>query len=231
MIVDDEPLALNILEGYIKQLPHLELAARCSNPLEAISALKNRPVDILFLDINMPVLNGISLLKSLSNPPRVILTTAYRDYALESYDLNVLDYLLKPISLERFIVAVNKYLPINSAERVMAPESALSDERFIYFKADKKMIKIFLNDILWIESLKDYVKVITRDRQIVTYERISYLEEKLPDELFIRIHRSFIVAVTHIQSFSATFVQVNDVELPIGRLYKNEVFRQLNSAS
>jgi len=230
MIVDDEPLALNILEGYIKQLPHLELAARCSNPLEAISMLKSRPVDIMFLDINMPVLNGLSLLKSLAHPPRVILTTAYRDYALESYDLNVLDYLLKPISLERFIVAVNKYLPGNTAERIMMPELALPDDRFIYFKSDKKMIKIFLKDILWIESLKDYVKVITSNRQIVTYERISYLEEKLPDELFIRIHRSFIVAVNHIQSFSATFVQVNDTELPIGRLYKNDVFRQLNSA-
>jgi len=230
MIVDDEPLALNILEGYINQLQHLELVARCSNPLQAISMLKTHPVDILFLDINMPVLNGFSLLKSLSNPPRVILTTAYREYALESYDLNVLDYLLKPISLERFIIAVNKYLPVNSVERVMVNETTLPDERFIYFKADKKMIKIFLKDILWIESLKDYVKVITRDRQIVTYERISYLEEKLPDELFIRIHRSFIVSVNHIQSFSAAFVQVNDMEIPIGRLYKNEVFRQLNSA-
>lgn len=228
-MLDDEPLALNVLESYIKQFQHLELVGKCTNPLEAIAILKNKPVDLLFLDIKMPVLNGISLLKTLSNPPKVILTTAYRDYAIESYDLNVLDYLLKPISLERFAIAINKYQPVSISGDNIHNSLALSGDKFTYFKSNKKMIKVFFKDILWIESLKDYVKIKTADQIIVSYDRISYLEEKLPDDLFIRIHRSFIVGLNHIQAFSATSIQVHGTELPIGRLYKNAVLKQLKA--
>lgn len=229
LLLDDEPLALNVLENYIKQFQHLELAGKCSNPLEAISILKNRQIDLLFLDIKMPVLNGISLLKTLSNPPKVILTTAYRDYAIESYELNVLDYLLKPISLERFVIAINKFQPLTLNGDTAYSGLALSEDRFTYFKSNKKMVKVFFKDIWWIESLKDYVKVKTADQTIVSYERISYLEEKLPDDLFMRIHRSFIVGIGHIQSFSSVNIQVEDTEMPIGRLYKNAVLKQLKT--
>jgi len=140
-----------------------------------------------------------------------------------------LDYLLKPISFERFVIAINKYQPVAANERVMNNILALSEDRFIYFKSNKKMIKVFLKDILWIESLKELCENKTKEQNIVSYERISYLEEKLPDDLFIRIHRSFIVAIDHIQSFSSLHIQVADSELPIGRLYKNEVLKQLKA--
>jgi len=230
LLLDDEPLALDILESYIKQFSHLQLAARFSNPLEGISFLKTNTVDLLFLDIKMPVLNGITLLKTLIHPPKVIFTTAYRDYAVESYDLNVLDYLLKPVSLERFVIAINKYKPESMETPAAAgPLPNTHPERFIYFKSNKKMVKVFMMDILWIESLKDYVKIITRQQTIVSYERISYLEEKLPENMFVRIHRSFIVATHHIKSFNSTFIQIGDTELPIGRIYKNEVLKHFSS--
>ncbi|MFB9842642.1 LytR/AlgR family response regulator transcription factor [Mucilaginibacter ginsenosidivorans] len=229
LLLDDEPLALNVLESYILQFPHLELAGKCTNPLDAISILKSRHIDLLFLDIKMPVLNGINLLKTLSNPPKVILATAYRDYALESYDLNVLDYLLKPISFERFVIAINKFQPVQVSASSVSSGLALSEERFVYFKSNKKMIKVFLKDILWVESLRDYIKIITKEQTIVSYERISHLEEKLPDDMFMRIHRSFIVAIDHIRSFTSLHIQVADSELPIGRLYKNEVLKQLKA--
>ena len=226
MILDDEPLALDILENYIRQFSHLQLVSRLSNPVEAISYIKNHPIDLLFLDIKMPLMSGISLLKTLSAPPAVIFTTAYRDYAVESYDLDVLDYLLKPISLERFVIAINKYNPQRPAQPVLA-SGPKNEDGFIYFKSNKKMVKIFMKDILWIESMKDYVKVKTEDQTIISYERISYLEEKLPENMFVRIHRSFIVATRHIQSYSATMIQIGNTELPIGRFYKKDVFKQL----
>jgi len=236
LLLDDEPLALDVLENYIRQFSHLQLAARFSNPLEAISFMKTNSVDLLFLDIKMPVLSGINLLKTLLHPPKVILTTAYRDYAVESYDLNVLDYLLKPISLERFVIAINKYKPESSEQPLPEPSRgnqnhSNNSERFIYFKSNKKMVKVFMKDILWIESLKDYVKIVTRQQTIVSYERISYLEEKLPENMFVRIHRSFIVATHHIKSFNSASIQIGDTELPIGRIYKNEVLKYFSSIS
>lgn len=225
LILDDEPLALDILENYIKQFSHLRLVGRFTKPFEAISYLKNNPIDLLFLDIKMPLISGVDLLKTLMNPPAVILTTAFRDYAVESYDLNVLDYLLKPISLERFVSAINKYNQ-RTHEQDMTKPDIRNEDGFIYFKSSKKMIKVFLKDIMWIESLKDYVKIQTLQQTIISYERISYLEEKLPENMFIRIHRSFIVAPRHIKSFTSSIVQIGDDELPIGRLYKNEVLKQ-----
>ncbi len=228
LLLDDEPLALDILENYISQFPHLRLVGRFSNPLEAISFLKTHPVDLLFLDIRMPLMNGLKLIEALVHPPSVIVTTAYRDYAVEGFDLNVLDYLVKPVSLERFVIAINKYRGKSEENPATYPVQK-DDERFIYFKSNKKMIKVFMDDILWIESLKDYVKIITGKKIIISYERIGYLEEKLPEDLFLRIHRSFIVATKHIQSFSAAAIQIGDTELPIGRLYKKEVLKQLGS--
>ena len=229
LLLDDEPLALDILESYINQFSHLQVIGRYSNPLEVISFLKTQKADILFLDIKMPMITGLNLLKTLADPPAVIVTTAYRDYAVESFDLNVLDYLVKPISLERFVIAINKYKG-KPEEDIISTTSQKSGELFIYLKSNRKMVKILMDEILWIESLKDYVKINTPRKTIISYERIGYLEEKLPEDLFLRIHRSFIVAIRHIQSYTPSLIQIGDTELPIGRLYKKEVLKQLRYA-
>jgi DNA-binding LytR/AlgR family response regulator len=238
VIVDDEPLALDVLEAYIERLDNLELVARLDNGIEAFNLLNKESVDLLFLDIQMPRLSGIELLKNLNEPPKVVFTTAYRDYALQGYELDVVDYLLKPISFDRFLKAVNKVYRLlqedQTEERIVqvsnAPETTPSyQDAFIYLKADKKMVKIQLKDILYIESLKDYIRVKTPTKSVTSYQRISYMEEKLPPEMFIRIHRSFIVAKDKVDAFSPPFVEIGDISLPIGRNYRNEVLKTLNS--
>lgn len=232
LIVDDEPLAIAILEGYIGQLETLTLVGKCNNAIEALLFLQKNKVDLLFLDIQMPKLTGIDFLKTLPNRPKVIFTTAFREYALEGFELNVLDYLLKPIPFERFLAAINKYHSANESSNPLPPISIPQDtgtpgEQFIYLKSDKKMVKVFLKDILYIESLKDYIKVKTSAQEIITYQRISYLEEKLPDIQFLRIHRAYIIATDKIKSFSTSVIEVGDLELPIGRQYKAEVMKAL----
>ncbi|WP_018479754.1 LytR/AlgR family response regulator transcription factor [Pontibacter roseus] len=232
LIVDDEPLALDVLETFIERLDNLELVCRCSNAVEAYTCLQTEHIDLMFLDIQMPKLNGIDFLKSLPSPPRVIFTTAYRDYALDSYDLNAVDYLLKPIAFERFLKAVAKVSPVEPKSNLAAPAAILQPEpdyreAFIYLKADKKMVKVMLSDILYIESLKDYIRVKTETKEIISYQKISFLEEKLPAGKFLRIHRSFIVALDKIQAFSATAVDIGKTEIPIGRFYKNDVLQVL----
>jgi DNA-binding LytR/AlgR family response regulator len=237
LIVDDEPLALDVLETYIERLDNLELVGRCKNAIEAYNKLQNEKIDLLFLDIQMPKLTGIELVKNVHKPPKIIFTTAYREYALEGYELDALDYLLKPISFERFLRAVNKMLQINPKESTVsgitlatAPSSGgiNPQEPFIYLKSDKRMVKIPLKDILYIESLKDYIRVRTTAKEVVSYQKISYLEEKLPEDQFLRIHRSFIVATNKIEAFSATHVEIGGHEIPIGRNYKNETLRKLS---
>jgi len=234
LIVDDEPLALDILETYINRIDSLDLVARCNNAIEAFNLIQQKDIDLLFLDIQMPKLTGIDFLKNINNPPRVVFTTAYRDYALEGYELDAVDYLLKPISFERFLRAVNKVSQMNSPAQVtpipIMTESSNSgyDQAFIYLKADKKMIKFLLKDILYIESLKDYVRVKTAHKEVVAYQKISYLEEKLPENKFLRVHRSFIVAIDKVEAFSATLIEINGKEIPIGRNYKNVVLKILN---
>lgn len=232
LIADDEPLAAAVLEKYIGQLDTLLLAGKCDNAIEALLFLQKNKIDLLFLDIQMPKLTGIDLLKTLQKRPKVILTTAFRDYAVEGFELNVLDYLVKPIPFERFLVAINKYHAAHETSMTLppvmtSPVSGISPDAFIYLKSDKKMVKVFLKDILYIESLKDYVKVRTTEKDIITYQRITYLEEKLPDESFQRIHRSYIIAINKIKSFNAAFIEIGDQELPIGRQYKAEVMKTL----
>lgn len=230
IIVDDEPLAIEVIESYISRLENIEVAAKCSNALKAFDILKKEPIDLIFLDIQMPKLTGLDFIKTLQNPPKVIITTAYRDYALEGYELNVVDYLLKPISFERFLKAVSRvYHTEVTPETSDIIKDIESEEAYIYLKADKKMVKVHLGDILYIESLKDYVRVKTHDKEVITHQKISYLEEKLPEECFLRIHRSFIVAVKKIETYSATSIEVPGKELPIGRLYKDKVLDVLNA--
>ncbi|NML23806.1 response regulator transcription factor [Pseudoflavitalea sp. G-6-1-2] len=229
LIVDDEPLALDVLSGYIAQVETLQLAGRCENALEAMAFLQKNKADLLFLDIQMPKLNGLDLLKVLPAKPKVIFTTAHRDHAVEGFELNALDYLLKPVSFERFLAAVNKY---HSTSDVHAALPSLlvpthSDAPFIYLKAEKKMVKVFLKDILYIESLKDYIRVKTTEKEIITWQRITSLEEKLPDEKFLRIHRSYIIAIDRITAFNHTTIELGALELPIGRQFKPAVMRAL----
>ncbi|WP_299702616.1 LytTR family DNA-binding domain-containing protein [uncultured Pontibacter sp.] len=232
MIVDDEPLALDVLETFVERLDNLELVCRCSNAVEAYTCLQSEHIDLIFLDIQMPKLTGIEFLKTIPNPPKVIFTTAYRDYAVDSYELNAVDYLLKPISFERFLKAVAKVMPSES-KPVLPYTAAITTsepdykEAFIYLKADKKMVKVMLSDILYIESLKDYIRVKTDTKEIISYQKISFLEEKLPTDKFLRIHRSFIISLDKVQAFSATAVDIGKTEIPIGRLYKNEVLQVL----
>jgi DNA-binding LytR/AlgR family response regulator len=187
--------------------------------------LQQHPVDLIFLDIQMPKLSGIDFLKTLKNPPKVIFTTAYRDYALDGFELEVADYLLKPIPFDRFLKAVAKVL--QSATPASATQPKSDGDNYVYFKVDKKMVKTRMTDILFIESIKDYVKVRTPEREIVTQQKISYLEESLPREQFLRIHRSFIVNRERIDAYSATDVEIGKFHVPIGRNYKNDVMKTL----
>lgn len=239
LIVDDEPLALDVLEAYIDKLDDLELVGRVDNAIEAFNRLNRDAIDLLFLDIQMPKLTGIELLKNISNPPHVIFITAFRDYALQGYELDVTDYLLKPISFDRFLRAVNKVIHKNGYEESLGNGFGTDslgtirkpqpyDEAFLYLKADKKMIKVLLSEILYIESLKDYIRVKTPEKTVTAYQRISYMEEKLPEDRFLRVHRSYIVAKDKIDAYCTPFVEVDGKEIPIGRNYRSEVLKALN---
>ncbi|HEY0678727.1 MAG TPA: response regulator [Chitinophagaceae bacterium] len=231
LLIDDEPLALQLLTSYVEKLEYLELAGVCNNAIDALNFLQKTKVDLLLLDIQMPGLTGIDFLRSLSNKPRVIFTSAYTQYALEGYELNVLDYLVKPVSFERFVIAINKLFQTNTFSTIHPAEELYSASRngFIYIKAEKKMRKVFLSDILYLESLKDFVRVQTKGKSIITYQTITYFEEKLPDDQFIRVHRSFIVSLHHIQSFTGASIEINNFEVPIGRLYKMNVLKVLGA--
>jgi DNA-binding LytR/AlgR family response regulator len=231
LLVDDEPIALDILETYLSRLPEIEIVARCTNAIQAMDVVLSKHIDLMFLDIKMPQFDGISFIKSLQKPPGVILTTAYREYALEGYDLNIIDYLLKPISFERFMKAVAKYYDQRKDSTVEvqqeAPLSALS-EQFIYVKAEKKTIKVYLKDIYFIESLKDYVVIHKRDSTIISRDKISRLEEVLPHDMFLRIHRSYIVSIPKIEAIMPDTIEIAKKELPIARNYRNTVAKALN---
>ena len=227
--MDDEPPGREILRKYIEQLPMLELAGECANAIEAIRVLQTEIIGLLFLDIRMPQLNGNELLKVVKNPPPVIFTTAYPEYALEGYDLDVLDYLLKPIRFDRFVKAVNKVIQLNGHHSIESHVTIEEDKKdsFVYFRSDRKMIKVMLNDILFFESMKDYVKVFTTSGMLITKQSITSVEAMLPESNFVRVHRSYIVSIKKIKSFTNDLIGIDRTEIPIGRLYKNQVMRAL----
>ena len=222
LIVDDEPMARDVIRRYIEKVPTLQLAGECGNAIDAMVFLHNESADLIFLDIRMPHLSGTDFVKSLRNIPKIIFTTAYKEYALDGFELDVVDYLLKPIRFERFLRAVNKAFPQKNGE--LAAQVA-SDKKpgsgFIYLKADRKMIKVMLDEILYIESARDYLKVFTQNSSIVTRQTISSIEAMLSGSEFIRIHRSYIVSVKKIDSFTHETVEIGKVELPIGKFYLN----------
>jgi DNA-binding LytR/AlgR family response regulator len=229
MVVDDEPLARELLESYIAQVDGLSLVKSCGNAIEAFTTLQQKQIDLIFLDIQMPQVTGLDLLKSLKDKPKVILTTAYREYAFEAFDLDVIDYLLKPVTFDRFLRGISKIYELKQPLGSDLPSMVNSyDEAYIYLREDREMVKIFLKDILYIESLRDYVKVKTTQQQVITYQKISYLEQKLPESKFIRIHRSFIVAFDKVSSFTVNAVKVGNIEIPIGRNYKQQALKVLN---
>ena len=235
IIVDDEPLALDVLETYIEKLPDLNLVTKCTNALEANNALKEHDIDLMFLDIQMPQLTGIDFLRSLSNPPLVIFTTAYANYAVEGFELNAIDYLLKPISLDRFMKAVNKAQDqIELKKRDVAPAEVIVEEGadFIFVKADKKLIKVNYADIVYIEGLKDYVIIRLNESRVITLQTMKSLEEKLPSNIFKRIHRSYIVNVKKINAVLGNMVEVIEKNqpkhIPIGKNYREELLNLIN---
>ncbi len=223
LLVDDEPLAIKLLENHIAKIDSLEVVATCNSAIKAFEKLNTKKIDILFLDIKMPHLTGIDFLKTLKNPPKTILTTAYRDYATESYDLEVIDYLLKPITFERFLKAVDKllrnYKPSNSITEVQKPIN-----EFIFIKSGNKHHKVFINDILYIESLKDYIKLhLIHKKRIVAKYKISDIEQELKSKDFLRVHRSYLINKEKITAFSTHNIEIETVEVPIGVSYRDEV--------
>lgn len=219
LIVDDEPLAIRLIEKHIAKIDALEVVATCNTALKAFELLNSQSIDLLFLDIKMPNITGIEFLKNLKNPPKTILTTAYRDYALEGYDLGVVDYLLKPITFERFFKAVDRFLSESSKSEVKIKES--KENEFIVIKSGIKNYKIDVKDILYIESLKDYIKINTIDGKSITSKyKISDIEAEFDVNYFLRIHRSFIINSAKITAFTTNEIEINGVEIPIGASYK-----------
>jgi DNA-binding LytR/AlgR family response regulator len=229
LLIDDEPPALRVLQSHITKIGGMEVVGACSNAVEAIEVLHRKTVDVMFLDIKMPKILGTDFLRSLSHPPKVIFVTAYRDYAVEGFELDAVDYLVKPVSFERFLKTVNRLR--RSADTQPLDEKELyapNPDAFVYVKADRTMQKIILNDILYIESWKDYVKFFfTNGKYLLVKQPIRAIESLLSAHKFLRVHRSYIVSLNKISGYSSTTVKLSSTEIPIGRLYKESVMNQL----
>lgn len=230
IIVDDEPVALDILENYIQRLDMLQLLGRFTISTEAFQYLQTQQIDLLFLDINMPNLNGIELLSSLSKAPKVIFTTAYEKYALLGYELNIVDYLLKPIAFPRFLKAVNKIALAETLPTKDIDSEWIKEAPHIFIPVDKKMRKVHLENVLFLESIGNYVKIHSKNEILITYSSLTYMEEKLPNDQFIRIHRSYIIALSHLNSYSTTQVEVAGQSLPLSRSYKVLFLKKVGSS-
>ena len=229
IIIEDEPLAQNILKKYIGEQPALELITVCNDALEAQNILMQQNIHLIFLDINLPKLSGINFIKTLIRPPLVIFTTAYPEFAVEGFELNAVDYLLKPFSFERFLKAVNKAL-----EKLNASASQNSDpgkSSFIFLKAEKKIHKVDLDSIFYIEAIGDYMKVVTDSGQLIINETMKKLQEELPGKSFIRVHKSFIISRNKIKFIEGNYVQVEDKSIPIGATYRSDVLANLDKKS
>jgi DNA-binding LytR/AlgR family response regulator len=231
LLIDDEPPALKVLAKYISSLNDMEIVGQCRNAIEALGVLRHKTVDVIFLDIKMPRIIGTEFLKNLSHPPKVIFVTAYREYAIDGFELDAVDYLVKPVSFERFFKAITKLNRMMGREvSVTTINEAPDPAAFIYLKVDRGMKKVFVNEIEYIESWKDYVKIfLTGGRHFLVKRAISVIENILSDHKFIRVHRSYIVSLSKISGYNALAVQIGQCEIPIGRLYKQSVMERLQS--
>jgi two-component system LytT family response regulator len=230
MVIDDEPLGIELIQNHLSHIETMQVVASCNSAMKAYDVLKHQKIDLLFLDIQMPLITGLDFLKSLKNPPKVIITTAFRNYAVEGYELDVIDYLLKPITFNRFLKAIEKYYQhVARDSHEVIKDSKESD--FIYLRSNKKNYKIYTTDILYIESIKDYIQVHSRDDKLIVKQTMSEVEALLAGKSFLRIHRSYLINVEKITAFTVTDIQINKTELPIGSSYKQFVSSALNSAN
>lgn len=229
IIIDDEPPAQELLRSYVSRIEHFEIAAICNNALEAFALLQKSMVDVIFLDIAMPQMSGLELIRSLPQRPPVIFTTAFREYGADGYELDALDYLVKPITFDRFLKAVAKFnqYKLYLSHHESGQSSNAFEQAYMYFKVNKELAKIYLREIIYIESIKDYIKIITDTRSVVTYQRISYMEEKLPEGKFLRVHKSYIIAVDKVNGFSNDLVNIDKFSIPVGRSYKQKFMEYL----
>ncbi len=228
IIVDDEPLAQEVLEAHLSKIPEVNLVAKCDNAIEAREALNTNDIDLMYLDIQMPQISGVEFVKSLTHPPAVIFTTAFDNYAVEGFELNAVDYLLKPISIDRFLKATNKALDIiQTNHKSQAAFVDAADDDFIFVKADKKLVKINYSDVLYIEGLKDYVIIKLNDKRVITLQTMKSLEQKLPSNIFLRIHRSYIVNMSKIDALMGNMVELKEKgqvkHLPVGKNYRDKL--------
>ena len=229
IIVEDEPIASEILRDYIAQVPFLQLTDICHDAIYALEVLQREKIDVIFLDIHLPKLKGLDLVRSLKKPPQIIITSAYPEYALQGFELNVADYLLKPIEFSRFLMAVNKLQRQSDAPPAINHAPTAVERVHLFFNVNKKRIKVYLDEILYIESLREYIRITTQTKNILTKSQLGQIEEMLINNNFLRIHRSFIVAKEKIEAFTATDVEIAGKEIPIGRNYKELVFRSLDA--
>ena len=229
IIVEDEPLAAEVLQDYIRQVPFLVLKGICGDAIFAMEMLQKEKIDLIFLDIHLPKLKGLDFIKTLKHPPYIIITSAYHEYALQGYEYNVVDYLLKPVEFSRFLMAVNKLRQLSATETAIPAASQTGERNHLYFNVSKKKVKVFLDEILYIESLKEYIRIVTNTKSILTKFQLGQVEELLAKNNFLRVHRSFIVAKDKIDAFTATDVEINNKQIPIGRSYKELVQSILDS--
>lgn len=226
IIVDDEAIARDVIATHLAKIPHIEIVASCNNAIEAFNVLRTHTINLIFLDINMPEISGISFAKSINKDVKIIFTTAYRDFAVEGFELQAIDYLMKPISFERLLKAVNNYYDVYASNETTTT-TKVDPNDFMFVRADRRMIKIDFESIIYIESYSDYIKIHLANETIVTRETISAIEAKLPNKRFLRIHRSYIIALKHITSFTNEEITINNTALTISRSYKKGVLEVL----
>ena len=228
VIVDDEPIARKIIESFVAKIPNLNLVKSCKNAMEAFEVVNTQNIDLFFLDINMPDVSGLSLAKTINKKAKIIFTTAYREYAVDGFDLQAVDYLLKPIPFDRFFQAVNKFIETKPEENTITKsEENSTRNNYIFVRSERKMVKVVFDEILYVESLSDYIKIYTKSNVLVTRETISNIEKKLPTQQFLRTHRSYIVNIDKIDSYTNEFIEVEKKAIPISRTYKENVLKKL----
>jgi two-component system, LytTR family, response regulator len=223
-ILDDEPLALHVIEQHLSKFSQFRVCGKSTDPIEGLELIKSLHPDLLFIDIEMPEINGLELIQSLQHKPEIIITTAYREFAVEGFELNVLDYLVKPVPFKRFVKAIEKFLE-QKAVTITTPDSTEVDHLFV--KADRKTMRIELDDILYIEGVKDYVKIVLKQQNIITKTSIGNFLKELPADRFIQVHKSFIVAKNKIKAYTAHDIEIGGIEIPIGRVYKESFINEV----